>query len=351
MRRLLLPFSLVWGCIIFLRNRLYDKGWLRSFEFDFPILLVGNLSAGGTGKTPHVEYLIRLISAHKKVATLSRGYKRTTKGYALATDLSLTEDIGDEPKLFRQKYPATEVAVDENRVEGIYYLLNDEPDVQAVIMDDGFQHRRIKPGFNILLTAYDHLFFKDWMLPAGHLREPRSGYKRAQVIVVTKCPESLLPEEKDKIRSQIGLLQGQHLFFTTLAYGKLYPLFPDQEITNLIENIPVLLLTGIADNRNMLRYLQTQFGEISVLSYSDHHYYTAHDISTIKTACKSGVIITTEKDAMRLMENAVLLKEAGLSVFVLPVAVRFLENAAAFDELVLQYIASYGDVHAAGRPS
>lgn len=338
----MLPFALIYGGLILLRNFFYDKGWLRSFEFDFPIILVGNISSGGTGKTPHVEYLIRLLRQNFKVATLSRGYKRQMPGYGLATELSLVEDIGDESKLYKQKYTDVEVAVNENRVQGVYYLLNDEPDVRVILMDDGFQHRRIKPGLNIILTAYHDLYIDDNLLPAGNLREPAVGIKRAHIIIVTKCPSEMNEIDRGKIINKIKLKKSQNLFFSTLKYGNLYPLFPEQAIINLVGNHEVLLVTGIAENKTLHKYLQPLFPDIVKMSFRDHHYFTEKDLINMSKLLKSDtIIITTEKDAMRLMEKKEIILDQKLSIFVLPVEVQLLHDDERFSALVFDYINQY----------
>lgn len=334
------PFSLIWWLIISIRNFFYDKGWLRSFEFDFPIILVGNISTGGTGKTPHIEYLIRLLTTKYKVATLSRGYRRKLKGYALSTELSLVEDIGDEPKQFKQKFPEVEVAVSENRVNGVYYLLNDEPDVQVILMDDGFQHRRIKPGMQIILTDYHHLFTNDFILPAGNLREPASSKKRAGIIIVSKCPPEITETERNKIAEKIKIEAHQHLFFTGLFFEALQPLFGNQIKTKLSSDDEAVLITGIANAELLKTYLQSNCKLIRAVSFRDHHYFSAPDIRRMGQETKT--IITTEKDAMRLMEQEEEILKNGLSIFVIPVSIRFLFGGEhQFNELVTSYINSY----------
>ncbi len=339
-RKLLFPFSLIYWLLTSVRNYFYDKAWLRTFEFDFPIILFGNISTGGTGKTPHIEYLIRELKKDYKIATLSRGYKRKLKGYALATELSLVEDIGDEPKQFKQKFPEVEVAVSENRVNGVYYLLNDEPDVNVILMDDGFQHRRITAGLQIILTAYQHLFSDDMILPAGNLREPSSAKKRAHIVIVSKCPPGLNESEKNTIAQKLNLGRDQHLFFTTIAYGDMQPLFQDQQKTIFGKNDSYVLITGIADPKELKKYVAAKCNLIRSVSFSDHHYFTTGDISRMGRETK--YILTTEKDAMRLMEQKHAILHAGLSVFTVPAEVKFLFNGdTAFSQLVREYILRY----------
>lgn len=339
MHFLLLPFAWIYGTVIRVRNFLYNRGWLRSFQFDFPIILTGNLSTGGSGKTPHTEYLIRLLRLKYRVTTLSRGYKRTYRGFGLATELSLVEDIGDEPKLYKQKYPDVEVAVSEDRVGGVYMLLQDAPETEVVLMDDGFQHRRITAGFNILLTTFGKPFFRDHLLPAGRLREHRHNARRAQVVIVTKCPNDITAEQRSTCEQQIKRYTAAPVFFTTYTYAALRPLFADQQLTAINGQKAAVLLTGIAGSAEVLQYMQTQHANISPMAYADHHYFTDNDIAHIAAKAQpSGIVITTEKDAMRLMEARTAIEQHGLSIFVQPIEVAFLGNAEAFDRLVLEYI-------------
>lgn len=342
MRILLWPFSLLWGGIIRLRNLLYDKGWLRSFAFDFPVICIGNLSTGGTGKTPHTAYCIELLQMHYRVATLSRGYKRKLIGYGLATELSLVEDIGDEPKLFKQLYPDTEVAVSINRVQGVYFILQDEPGVQVIVMDDGFQHRRITAGLNILLTRHDRLYTADRMIPAGDLREPASSAHRAQAIVVSKCPADMGIAEKETILEKLYATAGRQVFFTCYRYLPLRPLFADQEIQDTAAYSAALWLAGIAGKKIAPAPLHKLFTHVQVLGYPDHFYYRERDLEYIRKkllALPNACVVTTEKDAMRLMEQKERITAMGLPVFVLPVQVEFLfGDRARFDRMVLGYV-------------
>ena len=334
MRWLLLPFMCLYGLVTGLRNFFFTKGWLRSFEFDFPVILVGNLSAGGTGKTPHIEYLIRLLKSSYKVATLSRGYKRTYTGFGIATELSRVEDIGDEPKQYKQKFPDIEVAVSIDRVGGIYQVLHDEPQTQVILLDDGFQHRRLRAGLNIVLTTFQKPFYDDYLLPVGRLRETRAGKNRAQVIIVTKCPFDITVEQQQEIMKKIGPQNDRQVFFTTLKYEALYPLFADQDIS--LEITKPVMVTGIAGNKDMFAHVSTMYTDITKMSFADHHYYSVSDIKRIKE--RGDTIITTEKDAMRLMEQKEAILANGLKVFVLPVEVVFINKADVFEKLVLDFI-------------
>ena len=247
-RILLLPFSLLYWLIIAIRNWLYNKKIIRSTSFGLPIICVGNLAVGGTGKSPMVEYLVRLLKDQYKVATLSRGYKRRTKGYALADDESTALEIGDEPMQFHIKFPDISVAVGEQRLEAIPQLLHDRPGTQAIILDDAFQHRAIKAGLNILLTDYSNLFTRDFYLPTGDLRDLKSEYKRAEIIVVTKCKPDLTVNEKEKITREIRLQNGQTIFFAAIEYGQPYHILNHSGFP-LTENTEVLLVSGIANPR------------------------------------------------------------------------------------------------------
>ncbi|RYY64215.1 MAG: tetraacyldisaccharide 4'-kinase, partial [Chitinophagaceae bacterium] len=254
-RILLFPLALLYGAIVLLRNWMYDRGWMRSVSFGLPLICVGNLSVGGTGKSPMVEYLLTRLKSRYRVATLSRGYKRKTRGYALATSSSTALEIGDEPMLFHRKFPEVPVAVGEERLVAIPQLLHDRPDTQAVILDDAFQHRPIKAGLNILLTDYGNLYTRDFFLPTGDLRDSRSSASRAEVIVVTKCPAGLALAEKEALRRELAPRNGQHLFFTTIAYGAAYHIVTRQ-FTGIDEHTEVLLVTGIANPRPLKTYLE-----------------------------------------------------------------------------------------------
>ena len=329
MRLLLLPLAWIYGCIIRFRNFCYDRGWLKSFAFDFPIVLIGNLSTGGTGKTPHTDLLIQHLKSHKKITTLSRGYKRTYTGFGIATEKSLVEDIGDEPKMYKQKHPDIEVAVHADRVEGVYLILQDEPDTQLILMDDGFQHRRIKAGYNILLTTFDKPFYKDYLLPAGNLREHRSAVRRAQTVIVTKCPDTITEEQMTEMRTAIQRYKQLPVHFTRYTYLQPRPLFADQPMQSIPAQSAVTLLTGIAGNRQLKAYLNKQYSQIKAMAFADHHYFTPSDLQRIAAQTQDGIIITTEKDAMRLMEVREGIDVLQLAIFVQPVAVECKSNEQA----------------------
>ncbi|MGZ3952223.1 MAG: tetraacyldisaccharide 4'-kinase, partial [Flavisolibacter sp.] len=254
-RVLLLPFAILFWLAVVVRNWLYDKRIIKSISFGLPLICVGNLSVGGTGKSPMVEYLVKHLKSRFKVATLSRGYKRKTKGYALAANESTAIDIGDEPMQFHLKFPDIPVAVGEERLDAIPQLLHDHPETQAIILDDAFQHRLVNAGLNILLTEYGNLFTRDFFLPTGDLRDQRKSYKRAQVIVVTKCKQDLSQEEKDEIIKEINPLAHQKIFFTCISYGTPYHL-TQREFRFFDEKTEVLLVTGIANPRPLKLFLE-----------------------------------------------------------------------------------------------
>lgn len=340
-RILLLPFALLYGCIIILRNWFYDKGLFKSATFNLPIICVGNLSVGGTGKSPMTEYLIELLSNDYKLTTISRGYKRKTKGYVLANATTTALEIGDEPMQFHLKYPNISVGVGEERIVAIPQLLHDRPETEVIILDDAFQHRAVKAGLNILLTAYDDLFTHDFFLPTGNLRDQRASYKRADIIVVTKCPGTLAEVEKKQIADDIHLQEGQQLFFTGIEYGRPYHII-NKTVKKVESNDEVLLVCGIANPKPLKEYLQQRTAAYYEMNYSDHHIFSIDDLQDIKkkyeeVTATNKYIITTEKDAVRLFKFSEALQQ--LPLYVIPIRHRFLFNEGnAFDTTVLQFV-------------
>lgn len=340
-RILLFPFSLVYGAAVWVRNRMFDNKVLGSTSFNLPVICVGNLSAGGTGKSPMVEYILANFSDHYKLSVLSRGYKRKTRGYVLATDATSPLDIGDEPFLFHSKFPKVSVAVGEERIVAIPQLLHDRPDTGAIIMDDAFQHRTVRAGLNILLTDQNNLFTRDWFLPTGDLRDEKSSYKRGDILIVTKCKPDLSRQEADAIRDEIGPLKHQHLFFTTIRYAQPYHLVTRQPI-DIHNELEVLLISGIANPRPLKKYLDETAGTYDEMLYSDHHIFTIDDWKEIlkrfsQIQSPNKIILTTEKDAVRLMKFQAEMKE--VPVFAIPISVEFLfQGAASFNGLIKQFI-------------
>jgi tetraacyldisaccharide 4'-kinase len=331
LRRILFPFSLLYWAVTALRNFFYDKGFFASASFTVPVIAIGNLSTGGTGKSPQTEYLIRLLSGRYRVATLSRGYKRKTEGFVLAGADSDAAALGDEPCQFHSKFPNIRVAVDADRKNGIGQLLLLSPRPELILLDDAYQHRRVKAGFYILLTAYGDLYADDFILPAGNLREGRGGAKRANVIIVTKCPPDLPQSEQLKIREKLGAQPGQKVYFTAIEYDdRVYSEEGSRGINEVKGNAKVLV-AGIAKPKPFFDHLREE-GDL-VLAYPDHHDFTDKEIQDITKQANQKIIITTEKDFMRLKGR--LPKE---QLLYLPIRSRFLSGGDDFDKTILDYV-------------
>lgn len=344
-RVLLLPFAILYGWIITVRNWLYDKKIRKSVSFHFPIICVGNLSLGGTGKSPMVEHLLSITSESYKMATLSRGYKRRTKGYALADANTTALEIGDEPMQFHIKYPHVSVAVCERRIEAIPQLIQDIPNLDAIILDDAFQHREIVAGLNIILTDFNNLYCEDIFFPTGDLRDERKSAKRADIIVVTKCPPSLSEAQRDLIISQLNPLSNQSIFFTSIAYETPYHIYNPNKEWKLSDKDELLLVCGIANPLPLKAYLHEHTHTYYQLSYSDHHIFSIEDLTEIKEkfdqiTSDRKLILTTEKDAVRLVKYTEELNEIPL--YVLPIKPHFLfDTEKAFNSLVLHYLEQF----------
>ncbi|MEO8235035.1 MAG: tetraacyldisaccharide 4'-kinase [Flavobacterium sp.] len=333
LRKILFPFAILYGFITGIRNFLFDCGILKSYSFPVPVIAVGNLSVGGTGKTPQIEYLIRLLSNKYKIATLSRGYKRKSEGFILANSTSNAEILGDEPFQFYKKFPNIQVAVDANRKNGIEQLLSLSTKPDIILLDDAFQHRKVKAGFYILLTAYNDLFTNDFMLPTGNLRESRSGAKRANMIIVTKCPRDISELAQNEIkRSLLRRNNNQvEVFFTFIDYDdKIYSNSKTLNV-NDIKTVDKLLVAGIAKPESFFAYLQSENDECLV--YPDHHHFSEKDILEIKEKAKNKIIITTEKDFVRLSE-----KLPSESLFYLPIKSSFVNSGDDFDKKIINYV-------------
>jgi tetraacyldisaccharide 4'-kinase len=344
-RVLLLPLALIYGLVIFIRNWLFDKNYLKSSDFNFPLICVGNLSMGGTGKSPMVEYLVELLNKQFRLGTLSRGYKRKTRGYALANQYSTALEIGDEPMQFHSKFPGIAVASCEERLVGIPHLLQDVPDLQAIILDDAFQHRSVKAGFNILLTEYSNLYAHDFFLPTGDLRDQWSSAKRAQVIIVTKCPYNISAETKQKIIRDLEPEASQKIFFTTIEYGTPYHILHRQDEWIMTPRDEVLLVCGIANPKPLKEYLHAKTHTYYQQDYSDHHIFSIDDLDEIRQKfeamdAKDKLILTTEKDAVRLLKFTEQL--ASLPMYVLPIRHFFLfGEGQQFNETVTDFITNF----------
>lgn len=343
-RMLLFPFSLIYGFIVWIRNKLFDNGVISSSSFNLPLIGVGNLSAGGTGKSPLVEFILSRFKDEHRLAVLSRGYKRKTQGYALANEQSTALEIGDEPMLFYRKFPSVAVCVCEERVVAIPQLLHDRPGIEVIILDDAFQHRYIRAGLDILLTDYNNLFVHDWFLPTGDLRDLPSGYKRAGVIVVTKCPVNLSLNEKEKIIREINPLEHQEVFFTSIEYGEPYHIVTKEE-RQIHDNMEVLLVSGIANPRSLKKYLSDNTSAYYEILYGDHHIFSIDDLKEIRKRFESisspdKIIITTEKDAVRLTKfNQALI---DYPLYVIPIEIKFLYgHEPRFTGLISKFIAGF----------
>ncbi|GIQ58487.1 tetraacyldisaccharide 4'-kinase [Flavobacterium collinsii] len=331
LRKILFPFAILYGLITSVRNFLFDKGILKSTSFDIPVIAVGNLSVGGTGKTPQIEYLIRLLSDRYKVATLSRGYKRKSEGYVLASETSNAEILGDEPFQFYQKFPNIQVAVDANRRNGITQLLSQTEKPQVILLDDAYQHRKVKAGFYILLSSFDDLYADDFMLPTGNLRESRSGAKRADIVVITKCPKELSEQKQEEIRLKLKLKCSQQLYFTFIDYDDfIYGIDEKMAVSN-VKSESKLLLAGIAKPSPFFDYLKNEKDEC--LTFPDHHHFSDADLETIQNKAQNKRVITTEKDYVRLKDSKLI---SGL--YYLPIKSTFIKHQQNFDTTVLEYV-------------
>jgi len=332
-RKILFPFAILYGFIIGIRNFLFDKGILKSFSFDVPVIAVGNLSVGGTGKTPQIEYLIRLLSPKYKVATLSRGYKRQSKGFVLADSTSNAAILGDEPFQFYSKFKNIQVAVDADRKNGIEQLLLQSNKPEIILLDDAFQHRKVKGGFYILLTSYCELYSDDFMLPTGNLRESRSGAKRANVVIVTKCPANLSLEEQNKIKTQLQLDSNQELYFSYIDYDDFVYSEDKSMKVGEIKNMDKLLLAGIAKPEPFFNYLENE--DDFFMTFPDHHNYSEKDIISIEYQAIDDIVVTTEKDFVRL-KGKLLSKQ----LFYLPIRSSFISGSKNFDKSITAFIES-----------
>ncbi|MFM8710103.1 MAG: tetraacyldisaccharide 4'-kinase [Sphingomonadales bacterium] len=339
-----MPLSLLYWLVIFLRNWLFDKQLLRSAQFGMPLITVGNLAVGGTGKSPLIEYLASLLHTDFKVAALSRGYRRRTRGYALASASSTALEIGDEPLALYRKFPDMAVAVGEERLLAIPELLHDRPETEVILLDDAFQHRSIEAGLSILLTEYANLFTRDFYLPTGDLRDLKSRYKAASMLLVTKCPATLTSQQRSAILKELAPVKGQPVFFTTLAYGIPYHLTSKANYA-LTGKDEVLLVTGISNPRPLKQFIEAHSVTYQQLSYRDHHIFTIEDFNDMRAEFEqlsSGhrIVVTTEKDAVRLEKFSSEI--AALPWYVLPIEHRFLfDEKDQFDQLIKSYITNF----------
>lgn len=345
---LLYPLSFLYGLVTAFRNFLYNAELLKSHSFDIPVICIGNLTAGGTGKTPMTEYLADLLCNEFQLAVLSRGYKRRSRGFIIASENSGPDDIGDEPRQIADKFPGITVAVDRLRVHGIHELLKQKPDINVVILDDAFQHRSIKPGYSILLSDFSRLMVHDKLLPYGNLRESISNIRRADMIIITKTPVTLPPIQRRLIAKDIQKAAYQSLIFTSIKYMTPLPVFSDiKAVKNIFKQgakPDILLLTGIANPEPLAEYLLPMAGEILSLTFGDHHRFTDSDIKEISGRWESlkssrKYLITTEKDAVRLREFTNIAESIRKASYYIPVGIDFLnDDKKEFDNMIIEYV-------------
>ena len=345
LRLLLFPFSILYGIVVFVRNKLYDARIFSSEGFDIPVICVGNLVVGGSGKSPVTEYLVRLFPAHR-IAILSRGYGRKTKGFILADERATAERIGDEPMQFYRKFPEVTVAVCEDRVRGVR-LLQAQHDL--IILDDAYQHRAIRPGFSILLFEFEKLLHPQFLLPAGNLREIFSGYKRADSILITKTPETINPAEESKCLDKFHRKWKEQTVFSSLVYQDLVPLIAGEQrrCSSLSEKTTIFLLTGIANPKPLLSHLGQYTADIRHHDYPDHYHFKEKDIRELihafeKDPSAEKIIITTEKDAQRLLGDTLKELLLNLPLFYLPIQIGIrAKDKTTFDQKILDYVSSH----------
>lgn len=330
--------------VVTLRNVAFDKGWLESKSFTLPIISVGNLTVGGTGKTPHIEYIIELLKDEFEIATLSRGYKRKSRGYATAVNDGDVAIVGDEPAQIKKKFPYITVAVDEKRVDGIENLLKEEKKPDVVLLDDAFQHRYVTPGLSIVLIDYNRPVWRDCVLPFGRLREAAKGIKRADVVVMTKCPADISREKKLQCEKMLRMKDGTPLFFSTICYDEPKALFDtsDSKCT-LGHGTQVLLLTGIAQPEPLKKELERRGAAVTLMQYGDHHNFSTDELKEVEKRFASlqgeeKFIITTEKDAERLVGRNDLPETIKENTFCIPIKVRIIENEKMFNQIILDYV-------------
>lgn len=337
LRKILYPFSLIYGLITTLRNWAFDKGLIKAKEFDLPIIAVGNLNVGGTGKSPQIEYLIRLLQAKYDTAVLSRGYGRKTKGFLMADVDADANQLGDEPFQFYRKFTNLTVAVDENRVHGVEQIQKLDPGIGLILLDDAFQHRYVKAGFYLLLTAFDDLYVNDLLLPAGNLRESKSGAKRANIIVITKCPKNLNKEDRGRIEKKLKPQPYQKVFFSTITYQKKIIGSQGEISIDDLKNYKVLLVTGIANPKPIEDFLFQKKIDFEHVKFGDHHHIENKEIKSIskkydKISGSRKIILTTEKDYVRNF------LDVEFQVYYLAIETEFIDGEEEFNNLINDYV-------------
>ncbi|KAF0130736.1 MAG: Tetraacyldisaccharide 4'-kinase [Bacteroidetes bacterium] len=344
MRVFLLPFAWLYHLILIVRHAMFDSGLKSSQSFDLPVICVGNIRLGGTGKTPHIEYLVRLLQKKHKIAILSRGYGRLTKGFIEADSSKTADLIGDEPMQYVTKFPDVTVAVDEKRVEGIKKLQQKTTPPEIILLDDAFQHRNVKAGLNIVLTDYHNLYSDDLLFPSGMLRDTKSSVKRADAVIVTKTPAVFSPFIEQNLRDKLKLSPSQSLFFSYIYYGNMKPIVESTEACIPKSITTILLVTGIANSYPLKEYLNTRCIDLIEIKYGDHHRYTEKDLNLINSSFqniigKNKLIITTEKDAMRFKDSPYFRIIESLPLFYVPIKVAFHKSSGeSFDAYIEKYV-------------
>ena len=346
----LLPFSWLYGMVIWIRNQLYDNELLKAFTFPVPTISVGNLTVGGTGKTPHSEYLLTLLDKKYKTAYLSRGYKRCTRDFRVADEKSTSAELGDEALQTKFRFPETTVAVDRKRANGIRELMKLAPRIEVIVLDDAYQHRSVQPGLSLLLTDFNRPILEDRLLPSGMLRESARNRNRADVILVSKTPETILPIEMREIATRMKLRLGQHLFFTSISYESLVPVFPEapsKSLAGLQNNTGILLVCGVAQPDPLITFARENTDKLEVLKFPDHQRYNESHVEQIMTRISHMTepgelitVITTEKDAVKLKELDIP-GQVRSCMYALRIGIRFLNNdKVEFDKIVKNYVES-----------
>lgn len=324
------PLSWLYGMVVHIRHKLFDLKILRSEEFDIPVVCIGNLTVGGTGKTPVAELLIERFSEHYRVGVLSRGYRRRTKGFVLSTPASSARTIGDEPRQMKLKYPSVPVAVCEKRAEGIRLLRKAHPEIELIILDDAFQHRYVEPWVNILLMDYNNPVYRDRLLPWGRLRDTRNQIHRANFVLVTKCPDDLNPLDMRIVINSLGLFPYQSLYFTRMRQGEITPLFADRAVGKVRKGDPVIAMSGIANPVPLLESLRKRFDVVAELTFDDHHTYRLSDMRRLEAlfaAYPDAVVLTTEKDAVKLTNRKKVPEAVQQRLYYVPIHVSFVADS------------------------
>lgn len=338
------PFALIYRMVVGVKNFLYDNQIITPKEFDMPVISIGNISMGGTGKTPHTELIVDILKPRFQVAVLSRGYKRRTSGYLeVHADMTYLQ-TGDEPLQMKRKFGDVVVAVCENRAKGIRRLMDDYPDLNVVLLDDAFQHRRVKPGLSVLLNNFHHPLSRDYMLPYGRLRESTTAVERADIIIITKCPENMKPMERRIMLKDIDPKPYQYLFFTTFEYHRPLPVFSGDTciFDGDLSKVNILVVSGIAFSKNFIDYLNDFYASVKHLKFRDHHNFSKKDLLNIQAAYAQihGIkcIITTEKDSVRLVEHTDFPEDLKSAIFYVPISVKLLGIDEEYKQLENQFI-------------